>query len=143
MLPRLAGVFVVAFSLVGCSSAERNAISGSLVLHSDGLAVQRSAASARGAASCGGQRGYGDIAPGARVTVRDGDGEVLATAALGSGTVVGPGYQTCRFEFAVADVPGADFYQIGIGARDPMTYSAAELKARGWQVNMTLGDPAD
>lgn len=143
MVLRLLGLVAVVAVATGCSGTERNTISGSLVLHSDNLTVQRSTTSARGPAACGGQRGYGDIGPGSRVTVRDGEGEVLASTALGAGTVVGPGYQTCRFEFSLADVPGADFYQITVGARDPMTYSADDLRSRGWRVDLTLGDSAN
>lgn len=36
-------------------------------------------------------------------------------------------------------MPGAAFYTIEVGRRGALTYSAAELDARGWTVALTLG----
>jgi hypothetical protein len=77
---------------------------------------------------------YGDIVAGARVTVRDGKGAVLATTALTGGTLSKVG---CTFAFRT-HVPDADFYQVQVSRRGALTFSRGELDQQRWSVAAQL-----
>jgi hypothetical protein len=78
--------------------------------------------------------GHDDIVAGARVTVRDGKGTVLATTVLTGGT---PSTTGCTFAFRT-HVPDADFYQVGVGHRGALTFSRDELDKKHWSVAARL-----
>jgi len=86
--------------------------------------------------NCYGTGGYSDITAGLAVTVRSGDGTVIATGNLGTGT---GGSTYCDFLLAVGDVPKEDFYSIEVGHRGELTYSFDEMVRRDWTVALTLG----
>ena len=109
---------------------------------------------------CVGEDGFNDISPGAEVTVRDGEGVIVGTGELesaaseasikqrfvaaGEGTEsdvdellgIGDGW-FCPLFFDV-EVAEADFYEIEIGSRDPVTVSHDDLEADDWYVSRTL-----
>ncbi|WP_079927207.1 hypothetical protein [Mycobacterium sp. AT1] len=85
--------------------------------------------------NCAGSGGYGDVGPGAPVTVSDEAGTLLAKSTL-SGSVGGPGW--CALSFSVKDVPaGSKFYRVEVARRGDMSYTEDEARER---VGMTLGD---
>ncbi|MEA2576491.1 MAG: hypothetical protein QOD78_79 [Chloroflexota bacterium] len=86
--------------------------------------------------SCSGNGGYSDIRPGANVVLRDGDGKLLSTGALGAG--VGSGSQ-CVLDFSLPEVPEVSFYTIEVGKRGNLSYSLADMKSMGWAIDLTLG----
>lgn len=86
--------------------------------------------------------GYEDVHPGSQVIVKDGDGSVVATTRLSSGTFVEglPITRTaCEFTFE-AEVPEADFYTVEVAGREGPTFSREELDALDWEVGLELGD---
>lgn len=84
--------------------------------------------------SCSGKGGYSDITPGMQVTVKNGKGEILATTTLGAGQ---GGRYMCSFPFSFRITEGQDRYVVTASHRGDMSYSFADLKARG--VELTLG----
>jgi hypothetical protein len=80
---------------------------------------------------CGG--GY-DIAN-ANVEVRDEADKIIGAGNTSGDTGSGVG---CMVEFAIADLPDADFYQITIGTHDGPTYTMAELDALNWNLELSL-----
>ncbi len=113
-------------------------------------------------ANCSGLGGYDDFAAGMDVTVRNESGTVIASTSMRNlsvddskaidtalGSVDGPfkdeaaqaieleGF-ACTLVF-VADVKPADFYTFEAGNRGDLTYSAAELEAADWHVELSLG----
>jgi hypothetical protein len=85
--------------------------------------------------NCAGSGGYGDIVPGAPVTVSDEAGTLLAKSTL-NGSVGGQGW--CALSFAVKDVPsGSRFYRVEVARRGDMSYTEDEARER---VGLTLGD---
>jgi hypothetical protein len=112
----------------------QHTISGSLLLiDMSGRGVGYSVAS-----GCGGRGGYSDISEGAQVTVRDDAGKVIATGHLGAGGWASG--MSCRFDFTIGSVPDAEFYQVEVSHRGPMSYSRADMEAMHWSVEMTLGE---
>lgn len=90
--------------------------------------------------SCAGEGGYGDIGPGVQVVVRDQSGETIGAGDLSAGTLGrDPTVWTCQFTFTIPDVPAATFYEVEVGDRGALTYSAAEMEEQDWQVGFTLG----
>jgi hypothetical protein len=89
-------------------------------------------------ASCRGQGGYSDIAPGAPVTVKNESGEILGAGTLGVGSSVSG---TCIWSVQLSGVPsGEKFYSAEVGDRGAITYSEAELAAADWTFELSLGD---
>lgn len=90
--------------------------------------------------NCRGTGGYGDIASGTSVTVRDQAGTIIATGQLYSGTYNSkPLAKACTFAFLVPAIPDAPFYTVEVSHRGPLTYSRADLESREWKVDLTLG----
>lgn len=89
-----------------------------------------------GVLGCQGTGGYSDIGPGTSVTLKDGEGKILATATLGSGsgTLI-----TCTFTFTFTNVPEVPFYSFEVGRRGALTYSLDDMKSKGWALGATLG----
>lgn len=85
---------------------------------------------------CDGTGGYGDIAPGAQVTLKDGDGKILGSTSLSTGS---GSTSSCTFKFSIANVPEVPFYSVEIGRRGAVTDSLAEMQATGWVFGLTLG----
>ena len=89
-----------------------------------------------GGTSCYGSGGYDDIREGVGVTLRDGNGIVIATSALDRGVSrIG----SCHFTFSIPDAPDAPFYSVEVSHRGEMTKSAADLAAAGWAFALELG----
>jgi hypothetical protein len=76
---------------------------------------------------CAGARDYGDIGPGAPVTVEDESGKLLGKGAIESST---SGRDECLVKFHVEDVPaGARFYRVHVAQHSEMSYTETEAKA--------------
>lgn len=110
--------------------------------------------------SCRGTGGYDDFRAGMGVTVRNGEGTVMATSSTRYGSkqevskvwdqfedliddddetlseLLSRSYCVVFFELDVAD---AEFYDLEVGRRGTQTYSRSELDERDWHVEMTLG----
>jgi hypothetical protein len=94
------------------------------------------------ASDCYGNGGYDDIEAGMPVTIRDGQGTILATGQVGTGTQPSDSQYSsvmCVFDFQVDNVPKADFYAIEVGRRGQLNYSFAEMKEKDWTVSLSLG----
>jgi len=87
------------------------------------------------APQCGG--GY-DL-ENAAVTVRNEKGTVIGTGATGRNIAPGPAAY-CQVD-ATLVVPKASFYQLAIGTHEAPSYSFADLQARGFKVDLNLGNP--
>ncbi|MBP2455277.1 hypothetical protein JOF57_005190 [Mycolicibacterium lutetiense] len=83
---------------------------------------------------CQGANGYFDVNPGTPVTVKNGEGDVLATTALGPGK---SGSANCTFTFTVPLTEGQDRYVLSVGHRGEFSYSFEQLVAKG--ILMRLG----
>lgn len=110
-----------------------------------------------GAALCNGTGGFDDFGPGMNVTIRNGDGELVATTRTlsisgfanetgqNAGVLLAPYETNTRFNVVCpvmwhAEVPGDErFYVIEIGSRGEQTYSNPEMVEKGWHVSFTLG----
>ncbi|MEA5421492.1 hypothetical protein VB712_19900 [Spirulina sp. CCNP1310] len=86
---------------------------------------------------CYGTGGFGDIRTNMPVTIRDGEGTILATGETGSGKK--ESIVTCIFEFEVSEIPKVDFYSIEVGRRGQLNYSFQELEEKDWTVGLSLG----
>lgn len=86
--------------------------------------------------TCMGDGGYGDIAPGAQVTIYDNTGTMLAIGELGDGSVIRLG--ECTFTFEVPNVPaGHNLYQIEVSHRGKIAFTEQDGKLG--LVSLTLG----
>jgi hypothetical protein len=88
--------------------------------------------------TCQGVNGYNDIAKGAPVTAKDGSGTVIGTGQLTETGHVDAALG-CVLPFVLAGLPDAPFYTLEVSHRGPVTYSRADLAAKGWNVALTLG----
>jgi hypothetical protein len=84
---------------------------------------------------CKGHGGFDDFGPGMTVVVENESRTVIGTSA----TTPGDASFTagCSVLFAVA-VPDAAFYSVAVGHRGNLTYSAADLAAKGWVLDLSL-----
>lgn len=87
--------------------------------------------------TCEGTGGYSDIGLGTNVTLKDGDGKLLATGSLGLGK---GGSTRCTFTFTLSGVPETPFYTVEVGRRGALSYSLADMKSFDWTLGLTLGD---
>ena len=132
--PKLAGVAVAAVALLVAANSglltPHHTVTGDFVLRggSEGTIFLD--------LGCSGIGGYSDIGPGTQVTVRDGDGKILATSPLGVGSQDG---MACSFTFALRDVPEVAFYSFEVGRRGALNFSLEEMKADEWSVGLSLG----
>ena len=85
---------------------------------------------------CKGYGGYADIVAGAGVVLKDGDGKILGTSELGTGSGTAA---LCTFPFTIYDVPEVSFYSVEVSHRGQVTESLADLKASNWTFILTLG----
>lgn len=94
---------------------------------------------------CSGEGGFDDLAGGANVVVKDGDGGIIGTGSLSPGTPIDPtpedeyDFTYCEFEFDAPLAEEADFYTVEIAGRGGPTYSQAEMEAADWHVELELG----
>jgi hypothetical protein len=91
--------------------------------------------------NCYGTGGYDDIQAGMSVTVRDGNGNILATGKTGSGFQPGNSEYSivqCIFEFQIDNVPKSDFYSIEVQHRGELNFSFEELQKKNWEVSFSL-----
>lgn len=101
--------------------------------------------------ACAGTNGYDDFGPGMNVTVRDGEGKIVGvgnTEALTEADRTGiwaddvefseGSTVSCVVKFTV-EVKPSEFYSVEVGSRGELTYSADELEASGWHVELSLG----
>ena len=91
--------------------------------------------------SCYGTGGYSDISGNMQVTVRDGNGNILAVGHTEPGKRPVGKYSevTCIFSFKIDKVPRSDFYSIQIGRRGELNYSFEEMQKLNWVVHFHLG----
>ncbi len=88
------------------------------------------------------EAGYPDIRKGTEVTVRDGAGAVLGTAALSGGTLRRSPLRgkddDCVFSFSLA-VAERDAYLVEVGRRGDVKFSKADLERANWKADLTIG----
>lgn len=86
---------------------------------------------------CLGSGGFADIHSGAQIVVKDEAAKTVGAGALVVDTAQSaPG--RCVYTFTLALGPGA-FFDVSIAGRKGPTYSAADLAAKGYKVDLTLG----
>jgi hypothetical protein len=88
--------------------------------------------------ACVGSGGYHDIAPGANVTIYDGNGKILVTGAIDNG--IGLGDSNCIFTSAPLQIPDSKFYEVEVSNRGKVNYSQAQLAKSKYIVSLTLGN---
>jgi hypothetical protein len=92
--------------------------------------------------NCYGSGGYSDISAAMPVTIKDGEGKIIATGTTGIGIrPESDEYSAvqCNFDFTVDNVPKADFYSIKVGHRGELNYSLEEMQKREWKITLSLG----
>src|SRR6266540_5849465 len=86
--------------------------------------------------------GYADIRAGTAVTVKDGAGALVGTAALGAGTLRRSPLRgrddDCVFSFSLT-VLDRDSYRIEVGRRGAVVFSRADLERANWKADLTIG----
>lgn len=87
---------------------------------------------------CQGSGGYSDLQAGAQVIVRDASEKTIAKGTLKPGLPLDA--DTCRFGFSVSGIPDSDFYSVEVSHRGALTYSAKDLDATGWALDLTIGE---
>jgi hypothetical protein len=85
-------------------------------------------------ASCHGVNGYADINRETQVIVRNGEGQILTTAALGEGH---GDDTTCTFSFTFPVMEGQDRYVVSVSHRGDFVYTFPQLAKQG--VHIRLG----
>ena len=123
-------LLLLVLALTACGNANTHRVTGSLHLTGDNFTVS--------GLECQGTGGDSDITMGARVTIRDGGGSILATATLGVGVQTSSS-KSCEFEFDAGEVPEKDFYQVEIGGRRPYAVSRGEMERQAWDLQLKLG----
>jgi hypothetical protein len=113
------------------SGPSRYIVQGTFTLYSQNLMSY-------GLILCAGSGGYSDIQAGTQVVVKDEDGGLLGVGSLEDGYQPGGG-SICRFKFKVKDVPEARFYRVQVSRRGELIYSLAQMKERGWLLEVSLG----
>ena len=93
---------------------------------------------------CAGRDGYDDMAGGAQVVVRNGDGDIIATTRLDPGVQIlvegMDNFWYCTFTFEAELPPDESFYTVEVSHRGELSYSAAEMAAQNWTIDLVLGD---
>ena len=102
------------------------AVTGSLELSTSSAATL--------AGHCAGSGPYGDIVPGATVTITDAAGTTVALGSLGTGNVTTN--KTCGFPFALSVPAGKGFYGIEVSHRGRLQLTEAKLAG---PIQLTLG----
>ena len=118
----------------GGSLAPRHTVAGTLQLT---LTDFGSPSFRQSGGSCEGAGGYADISAGVGVSLKDGEGNLLAASTLSPGK---SSSLRCTFAFTLGNVPEVPFYSIEVGRRGELSYSLADLRAMGWTLQLSLGD---
>jgi Protein of unknown function (DUF732) len=82
---------------------------------------------------CHGIHGYSDIGSGTQVMVKNGKGEILASAPLGEGH---GDDVNCRFAFSFPITEGQDRYVVSVGHRGEFSYSFEQLQRGGVEIHL-------
>jgi Protein of unknown function (DUF732) len=82
---------------------------------------------------CHGVHGYSDIGGGTQVMVKNGKGEILASASLGEGH---GDEVNCRFAFSFPITDGQDRYVVSVGHRGEFSYSFEQLRRGGVEIHL-------
>ncbi|RDH79285.1 DUF732 domain-containing protein [Mycolicibacterium moriokaense] len=82
---------------------------------------------------CHGTHGYSDIGSGTQVIVKNGKGEILASASLGDGH---GDDSNCRFSFSFPITEGQDRYVLSVGHRGEFSYSFEQLRRGGVEIHL-------
>lgn len=150
----ITSTLVLSLLMVGCGGDSPQTLTGSFTLFADDIDGDWE--------TCSGTGGYSDFGAGMNVTIRDGDGSIIATSStrhLTTGDEADEDVEdedrtalhdaarwakvseglTCVVWFDT-EVDDAEFYAVQVGRRGELTYSADELAEDGWNVEMTLGD---
>ena len=105
--------------------------SGTFVLIDTSKEYVSSIASDEG--KCHGVHGYSDIGSGTQVIVKNGKGEILASASLGEGH---GDDVNCRFAFSFPITEGQDRYVVSVGHRGEFSYSFEQLQRGGVEIHL-------
>lgn len=126
-----------ALHYVGGQVKERHTISGAIALTDSEFSNDYYS---RGD-DCEGSDGYDDITEGADVQVLNQAGTTIATGSLDAGAIdIARDYDgTCEFKFSIPNVPKASFFKFEVSHRGQISFSYAEMKAKDWNVGLTLG----
>lgn len=79
--------------------------------------------------------GYDDLAAGANVVVRDGEGGIIATSKLTGGVQSSAGV---TFTFT-AKVPKTEFYEVEVSHRGGLRFSFEDLEKADWEIHSSIG----
>jgi hypothetical protein len=123
----LAGLGQVALNLLGVLGRAAVTVIGTVDLVDHGTSAN----------GCQGVGAYSDVAAGTPVTLTDGTGAVLGTAALGAPLTFGDA--GCVYTFRLAHVPTTvDVYSLRVGGTEPVVSSRARMHASGWTTEVHL-----
>jgi len=86
---------------------------------------------------CTGQRGYGDLRQGTRVTLWDAHSNIIATGATSTGI---QGESECTFNFSLDDVPEVEEYHLQFTDRPVSVFGRSQLEQSNWVVRVDVGD---
>lgn len=138
-------VVLAALALAGCGGGASATQSHKPATHTITVQFELSTGGDDVVECSGGSGGYSDITSSTDVTVYDGSGKVIATAALGDDctqptTDVGStDFSDATWTTKVTNVPDEKFYQVEVGHRGKLTFSKADLASNGWTVSASLG----
>lgn len=116
----------------GFDVLETATVTGSFTLSDDSPSTYSPSIDVSGS-SCSGAGGYSDIGPGTQVTVKNGEGQIITTATLGTGT---GGKYLCTFPFEFEITEGEDRYLVGVGRRGELSYTFDQLRSNGVMLSM-------
>lgn len=98
--------------------------------------------------ACYGVGAFSDIQPGVQVTVKDGQGSILAFAdfvesrgASAFASMFGDAapLTACIFTTTVRNVPDVPIYSVTVGSRDAVNHTREELLAANWSLQLSTG----
>ncbi len=125
----ITAVVVVILLVTGGSSDTRHNIVGTVILNESAGRFRLS--------HCEGSGGDGDLTSSAPVSVRDGQGRLLATSRLGPGKT--SSHSECTFTCVVRNVADATTYAIKVSHRAVISRSRGDLQLSEWTVTMAVG----
>ena len=137
---------VLSIGLAACgASGGGQSLSGAVVLDEGFSGLEEVVGDAIDDAFAGNEASPGSAGPcrsesAITVTVKDGDGGTIATAALPSEGEWTEGQETgidCSFPFTIDELPTSDFYAFSVtGATSEVTMSRQDLESAGWSVEL-------
>lgn len=143
---RIAFAALAAVLLAGCASgatpapsAQPPTLAGSLSLTDKGVSAKWDTFpdGHRETTDCYGTGGFADIRVGTPIQVKNESGTIVGAGALVLDRAASVG-ETCAYTFAFP-LGAATFYSVTIGSRAGPVYPAADLAAKGYRVELTLG----